>query len=850
VTVVSAPAGSGKTCLLRSWIPEAGLADNVGWVSVERDEHDRQRFWIMVLDALRDTRPGCAAVRALSPAPSLDGGVIVERLLEDLGWLEDPLWLVIDDLHELRSGEALRELALLLLRAPAELRFVLSTRCDLRLGLHRLRVEGDLTEVRADDLRFSLDEARALFEAAGVPLGDSALARLHERTEGWCAGLRLAAMSLAGHPDPVRFAAEFSGTERTVAEYLLAEVLERQAQEVKQLLLRTSILERVNGPLADLLTGGSGSERVLLELEEAGAFVVSLDARRTWFRYHHLFADLLQLELRRTAPAQLTALHGAAAGWFAEHRYPVEAVRHAQAAEHWSLAARLLFDHWFALRVTGQSATARALLAGFPGDVLAADPELTALVADRGPPEAAARQLERSTRRLASVPAERRARLQAQLALLRLQLAHRRSDLPAAVEEAQRLLAPAEAREAAELGAADDIRSVALGSLGIAELWSGQLEDAERHMEQARALAHRTERPYIEMSCLAHVAVPLLFRSFARARQSSVRAIELARKHGWSDDPIVAVAHGVLGAILVWQVRLDEAQWHLDQAQHAFRTEFEPAAGLALLFVRGRLEMARGRDQEALALLRAAMRLDELLAAPHALAPHVRAHMLRAMLRLGQTARVEQTLSEIDEERRESSEMRKATAALRLAQDDPEAATAVLAPVIDGSVPVAHHAYLVEALLLEAIARDALGDAGAAGRALEGALDLAEPDGVLWPFIFHPAPELLERHSRHRTTHTSLVSEIRSLLAGRRPAPLGEPEPLLEPLSESETRVLRYLPTNLSAPEIAGELYVAVSTVKTHVKHIYGKLGVHCRAEAVKRARAVGLLAPSSLKRR
>jgi LuxR family maltose regulon positive regulatory protein len=836
---------------LRSWISEAGLADSVAWVSVRREEHDSQRFWISVLDALRDASPGSAAVRALTPAPNLDGGAIVERLLEDLGSLEDPLWLVIDDLHELRSGEALRELALLLMRAPAELRFVLSMRCDLRLGLHRVRLEGDLTDVRADDLRFSLAEARALFDAAGVPLAAPALARLHERTEGWCAGLRLAAMSLAGRDDPERCAAEFCGSERTVAEYLLAEVLERQPDTVKRLLLRTSVLERVNGPLADLLTGCSGGERILLELEEAGAFVVSLDARRTWFRYHQLFADLLQLELRRTAPAQLPTLHEAAAGWFAEHRYPVEAVRHAQAAEDWSVAARLLFDHWFALRVAGQTATARALLARFPGEVLAADPELTALVADQGPPEVAERQLERSTRQLASLPAERRVRLQTLLAVLRLQLAHRRSDLPAAVEEAQRLLARAEAPEAEDLGLDDDVRSVALAFLGIAKLWSGQLEDAERHLEQARVLAHATERPYIEMSCLAYRAVPLMFRSFTRARRSSTRAIELAQEHGWSEDPIVAVAHGVRGAILVWQVHLDEAQRQLDQAQRAIRPELEPAPALALLFVRGKLELARGRNQEALTLLRAAARLDELLAAPHALAPHVRAHMLRAMLRLGQIERVEQALSELDDELRESSEMRKATAALRLAQDDPEAAATVLAPVIDGSVPVAHRAYLVEALLLEAIARDALGDAGAAGRALEGALDSAEPDGVLWPFVIHPTPALLERHSRHRTMHTSLVSEIRSLLAGTRPpSPRGEPEPLLEPLSESETRVLRYLPTNLSAPEIAGELYVAVSTVKTHIKHIYGKLGVHGRAEAVERARAAGLLAPSSLKRR
>ena len=266
---------------------------------------------------------------------------------------------MIDDVHELGSTEALRQLELLVMRAPAELRFVLATRHDLRLGLHRLRLEGELTEIRAADLRFTLAEARALFDAAGVELPDPALALLHERTEGWAAGLRLAALSLAGHPDPERFAAEFSGSERTVAEYLLAEVLERQSEQVRRLLLRTSVLERVNGELADLLTGGAGGERILQDLEQAGAFVVSLDARRSWFRYHQLFADLLQLELRRSEPAEITALHGAAAGWFAGHGYPVEAVRHAQAAQDWGLAARLLSDHWLGL-VPGRAGRHRA----------------------------------------------------------------------------------------------------------------------------------------------------------------------------------------------------------------------------------------------------------------------------------------------------------------------------------------------------------------------------------------------------------------------------------------------------------------------------------------------------------
>jgi LuxR family maltose regulon positive regulatory protein len=258
---------------------------------------------------------------------------------------------------------------------------VLVTRYDIRLGLHRLRLEGELTEVRADDLRFSLAEARELLAAAGVRLTDPALALLVDRTEGWAAGLRLAALSLAGHPDPERFAAEFSGSERTVAEYLLAEVLDGQPGEVRRLLLRTSVLEQVNGELADLLTGSSGGERVLQDLEEANAFVVAVDAARSWFRYHHLFADLLQLGLRRTESDAVAGLHELAATWLAGHGFPVDAIRHAQAARDWGRAARLLADHWPGLYLDGQAATVHRLLIGFPAEARAADADLAALAA-------------------------------------------------------------------------------------------------------------------------------------------------------------------------------------------------------------------------------------------------------------------------------------------------------------------------------------------------------------------------------------------------------------------------------------------------------------------------------------
>src|SRR6201989_2491001 len=254
--VLLVPPGGGKTVLWRSWIGQRGLADRAAWVPVGRGEQDPQRFWLSVVGALRGTSAGSGLVRGPTAAPDPDGGAAVERLLKDLTPLADRLWLVIDDVHELRSAEALAQLELLVMRAPPELRFVLATRHDLRLGLHRLRLEGELSEIRTADLQFTQAEARDLLTAAGVVLPEPALAMLHERTEGWAAGLRLAALSLAGHEDPERFAAEFSGSERTVADYLLAEVLERQPDEVRRLLLGTSVPERGSGSLAGVLSRG------------------------------------------------------------------------------------------------------------------------------------------------------------------------------------------------------------------------------------------------------------------------------------------------------------------------------------------------------------------------------------------------------------------------------------------------------------------------------------------------------------------------------------------------------------------------------------------------------------------
>ncbi len=849
VSQISAPAGSGKTFLIRSWLFESGLADRAAWVTLPDGGQDAQQFWISILDALRDTIPGSKLVRPLTGAPDLDGWAILERLLEDLGRLEEPLWLVIEDVYELRSAEALAQLELLLMRAPAELRFMLLTRGDVRLHLHRLRLEGELTDIRAADLRFTQDEARALFKAAGVELPEPALGALVRRTEGWAAGLRLAALSLAHNPDPERFAAEFSGSERTVAEYLLDEVLDQQSEPVRRLLLRTSVCERISGELADLLTGGSGGERILQDLEEAGAFVVALDAKRSWFRYHRLFADLLQLELRRTQPAELAPLHGAAAGWFAAHGYPVEAIRHTQAAQDWSRAARMLSEHFLGLVMDGQGATAHELLAGFPSDLVAADPELVVLMAIdelfRRSLSAAERHLARAKQEMTSVPADRREGFQVNLAIMRLMLAQRRGDLTAVMEEAQRLLAPDGSADGALPARCQDLRALALVNLGTAELGALLADEAELHLEQGAVLARQIGRPWLEVSALARGGWAVSFRSFGLAAERYRQAIELAVEHGWADEPAVAPAYAGLGAIRVWQMRLAEAEGLLDHADRALRGEVEPAAGIVLHQARGMLELAAGRDGKAMLAFEAAEQVAGLLVEEHPRSTPMRAHLLQTLVRLGETGRVEQAVAGLGQPGR--GEIRNAIAALRLAQGDPRAATRALAPVLTGAAPVTNLGWMSQAFLLEAIARDALGDQVTAGQALERALDLAEPHGAVFAFLLHPAPELLSRHAGHGTAHAALIAEILDLMAGNKPvSPRGELDRPHEPLSASEARILRFLPTNLSAPEIAGQLSVSVNTIRTHMRHLYEKLGVHSRTEAVEEARSLGLLAQSA----
>ena len=771
---------------------------------------------------------------------------MVDRALSKLADAHGAIALVIDDLHELNSPDALAQLTRLLTHLPPNAHAVLTTRHDLRLRLHQLRLAGELAEIRAADLRFTERETRMLLDASGIALPEAGAALLHQRTEGWAAGLRLAALSLAGHPDPERFVAEFSGSDRTVAEYLIAEMLERQPADVQDLLLRTSLLDRVNGELADVLTGRPGSERILLELEDANTFVVPLDPERTWFRYHHLFGDLLRLELRRTLPEEVPALHQRAARWFTLQGQVVEAIRHTQAAGDWPEAARLLADHSFSLTLDGQAQTIQALVRAFPPG--ADHPELALVRAmgdlAQGRLDEAAAYLAVAETHAETAPPDRQRRLRVAIASLKLSLARRRGHLVGVIEQVRFLASPVTGQSDEDIALGSDLRAVALMNLGTAEAWSLGLPDAERHLRQGAALAREIGRPYLEVGCLAQLGFASKIHSFATTQQRCREAIALAERYGWGTEPVIAPALMTLAGTMVWLGELDEGERWLRRTERALQTDTGPDVRLLLHQTAGILHAGRGRHPEALEEFSAAEHLGSQLEGSHALASQVTGWMLATQARLGRPGEARAALAALDGGRAGSGEIRNACAVICLAEGDPAGALGALQDVLDGTAPVIGYVTIVETHLLAGLAYRELGDLRAADQAAERALALAEADRLVLPFAMTGSRELLEALPRHETAHAALLADILDVLHGSSPAAQEQSSsPPTEELSPGELKVLRYLPTNLSRPEIAGELSVSVNTVSTHLRSIYAKLQVRDRSSAVQRARELRLLA-------
>ncbi|HEX3214311.1 MAG TPA: AAA family ATPase, partial [Actinomycetota bacterium] len=478
LTLLAAPPGYGKTLLLTSWATGAGPPGPVAWVRAGPGDQHPPRFWAQVLAALQgtDALPPDGLLAGLDLQAEI-GDSFLRAVVGGLLELDRPVVLILDDLHEVGGPAVMGQLRFLLRHAPSQLRLVVSSRADPPLALHRLRVAGQLTEVREADLAFSLEEAAALLADHGVELSRAELESLWRRTEGWAAGLRLAALSLQQHPQPGRFVAELAGDDRAIAGYLVEEVLAVQPPELRAFLLRTSVADRLCGDLADALTGGSDGARVLARLEREHVFTSASGPTRTWYRYHPLFAELLRAELRYGHAAELPGLHRRAATWHADAGRPVPAVRHALAAGDVDQAAGLLTRTWASLLADGQAAVLGELVSRLPGERVRASPELAVVAALS---RLAMGELEEADAWLGlAAAAEPRfagpvGGLGAAMGLAGLYRARLAGEVADAGPAARALLTAEGAVAVEGGGAGDDQRTLTHALLGTAQLWSGR----------------------------------------------------------------------------------------------------------------------------------------------------------------------------------------------------------------------------------------------------------------------------------------------------------------------------------------------------------------------------------------
>jgi len=846
LTLVSAPAGTGKTTLLASWRSSGRPPGPVAWLSLDPGDNQAARFWAHTLAALHRSGavPAGSPLRSLAPRPGADD-TFLPLLVSGLTELPAPVVLILDDVQELTDATVLEGLEFLLRHAPPLLRLVLATRADPPLPLQRLLVGGQLTQVRSADLAFTVAEvADLLADHEDRPrLSEDDLALLQARTEGWAAGLRLAALSLRSQPDPHRFVTELAGDDRNIADYLVREVLDSCPQELRSFLVRTSVVEELHGDLADALTGGHGGAQTLARLERANAFVVALGSRRSAYRYHALFAGLLRYTLRREAPDEVAELHRRAARWYAEHGLATDAVQQALTAREWRYAADLMAEHGLSLILRDEGALLRRLVGRLPAGLVQADPELTLLAAADGilrdDADTATVRLRLAERR-EEVHQDRQDRFALLLAICRSTLAWRAGDLDEAVAAGQEALA---LQAGTGAGATDDARARTLSDLGRAELWAGDPEAAEAHLLEGRAVALEAGLGSLQLSCTSQLAALHAMRgTLGTAFQLGTDAAELAAQRGWSSSPPATGGYLALAWVHYHRDELVEADRQLERAVAASRGRAEGPVTAAVAMVRARLQRARGDLTGAIATVAAARQ------GPAGRRPPARLWrwlvLTEAELRsaAGQPQSAGSLLEGVVDGEPLGAGEAVALARVQLREADAAAAAATLASFPDATAPGGLLVAPVEAWLLDALVSDALADRDRAAASLERALGLAEREGSRRSFLDAGAParSLLVRYRQRMPSSWPYVDELLRSSAESAPAPA--PPPLVEPLTERERTVLRYLPSMMTYEEIASDLYVSPNTVKSHVHGIFRKLGVNGRRQAVRSARELQLL--------
>ncbi len=856
LTLVSAPAGFGKTTLVADWFADD---HTTAWLSLDPRDDDPTRFWTYVIAALETAAPDLRAdATALLGTPGVPLEVVVATLINDLETAAQDLVLVLDDYHLIESAEVHESVAFLLEHLPPQIRLVIATRADPPLPIASLRADGNLLEVRAADLRFTPDETGDyLAGAMDLALSVDDVGVLESRTEGWIAALQLAALSMQGRADPSSFVAEFAGDDRFILDYLADEVLEHQGAETRDFLLATSILTRLTGPLCAAVTGRDDAKAVLDQLERANLFIVALDDRRTWYRYHHLFGDVLRARLLDDHPERVPDLHRRASDWYAANGDPHEAITQALAGGDPLRAADLIERAAPDMQRARQEAQLRTWLESLPAEVFDDRPVLADTLAgarmSTGDPSGVEALLDLAESRLdgehepvvVDVAAYRQ--LPAMIAIHRAGLALLDGDPAGTIAHATRVLELASDRDPLQHGAASALLGLAHWSRGDLALARERYTEAVQRFEDGGYLADAMG------VSLALADIQLAQGQLGPAQRTFEHALALVAQHPGLRG--AADMHVGLAEVLIERNELDAAAAHLEAS-----TELGEGAGLPQHPYRwrvtaARLLRARGDLDGALALIDQALPLYVTDFSPPV--RPVEALGARVQLARDEVNAVEDWAARrglrTDDALTYVGEFEHITFARMLIargaadRDDAalDAARTFLDRLLDAAEEGARIGSTIEILVLLAAAHDARRDVPAATAALEEALRRAKPEGHIRLFL-HAGPAVtgLLRSVAARDGATSYAAVVLAAaeLAQRSQPPARPPHAsLVDALSDRELDVLRLLRSDLTGPLIARELHVSLNTLRTHTKHIYTKLGATNRREAVTRAADLGL---------
>jgi LuxR family maltose regulon positive regulatory protein len=877
LTLLSAPAGFGKTTLLADWLERRGLQP--AWVSLDAGDNEPARFWAYVVAALGTVHPGlgqAAAGLLQAPQPPPIEAVLTDLANDMAARLESPaagLLLVLDDYHTIHAPAIHQALEFLLLHLPPQARVILSTREDPPLPLALLRARRELLELRAPDLRFTPQEAAAFLNTCmGLDLSASDLAALEARTEGWAAGLQLAALSMQGVQDVAGFIRTFAGSHRYVLDYLAQEVLERQSAPVRDFLLQTAVLERLSGPLCDAVTGGTGGQAMLGQLEQANLFLVPLDQERHWYRYHHLFAEFLRLQLEGAqGPERVTALQRRASAWYEEQGLVEDAVQHALHARDFERAVRLIDQVAIDMFARSELVTLCGWLAALPQDTIAARPRLSMLYAwallatghtEEG--EQWVQAIERAAgtgvealagEDAAALEPHVRAAL-VEISVLRASLALGYGDLARARELIERAL-PYLAGEGQPyvFNTPRALRPAALFTLAVAHELGGELGRATQAFSEAAALALPEGNQHIYPMALSHLAqLQWVQGQLHQAEKTYLQALEAAKTMAGRASPLAGMAYVGLGGLYYEWDDLAAAQDYLAQGIALARPWMSWESLVPGYLTLARLKRAQGDVEGAAQALDVLRELEGMPLSPQG-AALLAASQALFHARQGELGAASRWAAGCDIDPQGEIPLAREAEAILLArvwmtQGRLAGAGQLLVRLRAAAQEGGRTGRLIEILVLQARVLHAQGQTGEALQALCQALLLAEPEGWVRTFVDEGAPLA---HLLSEVDPQCAPAYVTRLLTAFGPSTSASistsapsPQPLVEPLTDRELEVLQLIAAGMTNQEIAARLTVSVNTVKTHARNLYGKLDAGNRTQAVARARELGLLSGSA----